>query len=156
MSLADLQARYSRPGRVEAILLRPGRREAMVAVEAGEILRSGLRGDRARAGRRAVTLIQAEHLRVIAALAGLETVDPLILRRNLVVSGLNLSVLRGKRLRVGDAVVELTVPAHPCSRMEEALGPGGYTAMRGHGGMCAEVVSPGRIAVGTEVVPVPA
>ena len=103
-----------------------------------------------------MTLIQAEHLPVIAALAGVETVDPLILRRNLVVSGLNLSAFRGKRLRVGDAVVELTVPAHPCSRMEEALGPGGYTAMRGHGGMCAEVVSPGRIAVGTEVVPVPA
>jgi MOSC domain-containing protein YiiM len=148
-----MQARFALPGRVEAILLRPARREAMIAVDEAEIAPSGLVGDRGRKGQRAVTLIQAEHLPVIASLAGLERVDPAILRRNIVVSGLNLSAFRDKRLRLGAAVVELTVPAHPCSRMEEALGPGGYTAMRGHGGMCAEVVTPGRLARGDAVLP---
>ena len=35
--------------------------------------------------------------------------------------------------------------------MEEAFGPGGYSAVRGHGGWCAEVLRPGRIALGDTV-----
>ena len=115
---------------------------------------AGLVGDRARAGKRAVTLIQAEHLAVIAALAGLEAVDPAELRRNIVVSGLNLAAFRGKRLQLGTAVLELTVPCHPCSKMETVLGHGGYTAMRGHGGMCASVVAVGEVSTGAAVTPV--
>lgn len=149
-----MQARYSVPGRVEAIFLRPARREAVIATTSATLLESGLEGDRARKGKRAVTLIQAEHLPVIAALSGHDAVEPGDLRRNVVVSGLNLAAFRGQRLRIGEAVVELTVPAHPCSRMEEVLGHGGYTAMRGHGGMCAEVVTPGRIGVGAQIFPV--
>lgn len=155
MSLSELQACYAGPGRVEAILLRPGRREAMLSVEDARLLMDGLDGDRARAGKRALTLIQAEHLPVIAALAGHASVDPSLLRRNIVVSGLNLLAFRGKRLSIGAAEIELTVPAHPCSRMEEALGPGGYTAMRGHGGFCAEVARPGLIRCGDPVRPFP-
>ena len=154
MTLAELQARFAQPGRVEKILLRPARREAMMVVDAAELLENGLEGDRARSGKRALTLIQAEHLPVIASLAGLRTVDAADLRRNIVVSGLNLAAFRGKRLRIGEAEIELTVPAHPCSRMEEVLGAGGYTAMRGHGGMCASVLRPGSIATGDTVTPV--
>ena len=152
-TLAELQAAFAGPGRVEAILLRPARRAPMVSVDRVELTERGLEGDRARRGKRALTLIQAEHLAVIAALSGHETIDPMLLRRNLVVSGLNLAGFRDKRLGIGGAVVELTVPAHPCSRMEEVLGHGGYTAMRGHGGMCASVVTPGEITLGAPVVP---
>ncbi len=153
MSLAELQARYAAPGRVDAILLRPGRKTPMISAETVEVLESGLEGDRARAGKRAVTLIQAEHLPVIAALAGKDGVDPAELRRNIVISRLNLNAFRGRRLKVGSAVLELTVPAHPCSRMEHVLGTGGYTAMRGHGGMCAAVITPGCVALGDQVTP---
>lgn len=154
LSLAELQARFSSPGRVEAIWLRPARGAAMVSVDVTEVVASGLDGDRARAGKRAVSLIQAEHLPVIAALAGQDAVDPALLRRNIVVSGLNLSAFRGKEVRVGTAVLSFTVPAHPCSKMEAALGAGGYTAMRGHGGMCASVITEGRVVVGDAVIPV--
>lgn len=150
--LSDMMQRYARPGRVEAILLRPGRREDMVSVDQAELLDTGLQGDRARAGKRALSLIQAEHLPVIASLAALDRVEAATLRRNVVVSGLNLAAFRGQRLQLGGAVVELTVPCHPCSRMEEALGLGGYTAMRGHGGMCAQVLSPGFLSVGDAVL----
>ncbi len=114
----------------------------------------GFEGDHARRGKRAVTLIQAEHLPVIAALAGLDKVAAEDLRRNVVVSGLNLLGFRKARLFLGNAIVEVTGPCPPCSRMEETLGHGGYTAMRGHGGVYAEVVSPGDVALGDMVHPV--
>lgn len=113
----------------------------------------GLAGDHAPRGRRALTFIQAEHLPVIASLVGHEAVGPDALRRNLVISGLNLAAMRGRVLRLGSAAVAITGPCPPCSRMEETLGFGGYTAVRGHGGWYAEVVAPGIIAIGDAVLP---
>lgn len=155
LTLAELLSRHAQAGRVEWIGLRTARRGPMAAVEAAEIDAAGLVGDhRAAPGKRAVTLIQAEHLPAIAALAGREAVDPELLRRNIVVSRLNLLALRRGLLRVGDAVLEITGPCAPCSRMETALGRGGYNAMRGHGGWTASVATPGRVAIGDGVSPV--
>ncbi|WP_316015898.1 MOSC domain-containing protein [Roseobacter sp. HKCCA0434] len=150
MLLKELIARTGGPGRVAWIGLRGGRRAEMAVVEAAGLGPDGLAGDHARPGKRAVTLIQAEHLAVIGALAGRE-VGAELLRRNLVVAGINLNALKGREVAIGGAVLRWTVPCHPCSRMEEALGPGGYAAMRGHGGWCAEVVVPGRVAIGDAV-----
>ena len=151
-TLATLTARHAQVGRIDWIGLRPARRAEMEAVDGCALALDGLKGDRSRAGKRAVTLIQAEHLPVIAALVGAE-VTPKLLRRNLVVSGLNLGALRGKQVRISDTVIEITGPCAPCSRMEEALGPGGYNAMRGHGGWCAMVLEAGLIACGDGVRP---
>ena len=148
-----MMARFSRPGKVEAIILRPKRLADPISVQNGQLEVDGLKGDHARAGKRAVTLIQAEHLPVIANLADLDHVDPALLRRNIVVSGLNLLGFRKARLRVGQSILEIAGPCPPCSRMEKALGHGGYTAMRGHGGVYAEVVAPGMIEVGDCVEP---
>lgn len=152
-TLATLTARHAGTGRIDWIGLRPERLAAPISVDAAQLGESGLEGDHARPGKRALSLIQAEHLPVIAALAHIDRVAPETLRRNLVISGLNLSALRGKRLRLGEALVELTTPCAPCSRMETALGPGGYTAMRGHGGWCATILIPGPLAVGAAVLP---
>ena len=148
-----MMARHAVPGRVEAVFLRPYRRETVRRVQSAIIGVNGLDGDHAKEGLRALTLIQAEHLPVIAALAGLGAVDPALLRRNIVVSGLNLLGFRKARLRIGEAIIEVTGPCPPCSRMEEVLGHGGYTAMRGHGGVYAQVVEPGLISVSDAVVP---
>jgi len=145
-------------GRVEAIVVRGDPRQPAWAVDATQALagigladdRLGKRGE-SELSTRQVTLIQHEHLAVIAALAGVAAVDVLALRRNLVVSGINLVALKNARVRVGDALLEIVGPCQPCSRMEEAVGPGGYAAMRGHGGMTARVLETGAIAVGAQV-----
>lgn len=73
--LAKLMATLPQVGTVRWIGLRPARDEAMSAVESVEAVADrGLRGDRYQggSGKRGITLIQAEHLPVIAALAGRE------------------------------------------------------------------------------------
>lgn len=116
--------------------------------------RTGLTGDHhALSGlsKRQVTLIQQEHLAVVGALLDRGPVDPALLRRNLVVSGINLLSLKAARFRVGSVLLEGTGPCAPCSLMEKNLGPGGYSAMRGHGGITAVVVEGGQISVGDPV-----
>jgi MOSC domain-containing protein YiiM len=71
-----------------------------------------------------------------------------VLRRNIVVSGINLLALKDKQFRVGGAVLAFSGLCHPCSKMERELGPGGYNAMRGHGGITARVVSAGSVSLG--------
>lgn len=151
MTMAELLSRFPRPGRIEAIVLRPARRAEVVQAEAAELTETGLAGDHASGGKRALTLIQAEHLPVVSALAG-RMATPALLRRNLVVSGMKLAALCGARLRLGpEAEVEITGPCAPCSRMEEALREGGYNAVRSHGGWCAAVLRPGLLHAGEPV-----
>ncbi|MEE2939434.1 MAG: MOSC domain-containing protein [Planctomycetota bacterium] len=152
-TIAELIRRHARPGRVEWIGLRPARREEVLSVEQAAVEDAGLVGDRGRQGPRAITLIQWEHLPVIGALLGAPPVDPALLRRNIAVSGINLLGLKGRELRVGGALLRVTGPCAPCSRMEEALGEGGYAAVRGHGGVTAEVLSGGALRLGDEVTP---
>ena len=73
------------------------------------------------------------------------------LRRNLVVEGINLSALRNRRFRLGAALLEWSGECHPCSRMDEELGPGGYNAVRGHGGITARVLEGGTVRLGDAV-----
>ena len=141
-------------GRVDWIGLRPARRENMNVVQAADIDQHGLVGDRytGNSGKRAVTLIQAEHLPAIAGLLHKETIAPEMLRRNIVVSGINLLALKNKQFTIGDAVLEMTGLCHPCSRMEKTFGAGGYNAVRGHGGITARVITPGKIKNGDAVI----
>ncbi len=100
----------------------------------------GLDGDRyAGGGKRQLTLIQEEHLYAVGFNFGSSNmIDPALTRRNVVVKGINLLSLKGKVFRIGDAIAEYTGECHPCSRMEDVLGVGGYNAMRGHGGIISE------------------
>ena len=153
--LQRLQRSVPQIGRLVWIGIAPARRAAMQTVERVDArVGTGLEGDHhARGGRgsRQVTLLQAEHLPVIAALLGREAVDPTALRRNLVVAGINLWALRKQRFRVGGVLLEGTGPCPPCSRMEENLGPGGYHAARGHGGITARVLEAGVLEIGDAV-----
>lgn len=153
--LAQLLNRMPQVGKVVWIGVRPGRREAVQAISTVHArIGAGLEGDRYRGradSKRQVTLIQAEHLAAVGSMLGEEAINPARTRRNIVVQGINLLALKDKRFRVGDAIFEYTGLCHPCSRMEEELGPGGYNAMRGHGGITVKVVQEGVVQVGDEV-----
>jgi MOSC domain-containing protein YiiM len=142
-------------GEIKSILLRPARDQMMKSVLSATVLPGeGLEGDRFKGradSKRAITLFQAENLPVLASLLHLDEIDPRLLRRNLLVSGINLHALSGRKFRIGQAMFEGAGQCHPCSKMEKVLGPGGFNAMRGIGGLCAKIIEGGEIHIGDVV-----
>ncbi len=163
--IRTLTTQFAQHGRLEAIYLRPARNVLCVqAISAQALVGQGLVGDRTLktpsrnplGSNRQVTLIQAEHIAVIAAFLN-KPVDPAWLRRNLVVSGINLLAAKSLfkdqpvQLHINDVILEITGPCEPCSKMEAALGKGAYNAMRGHGGVNAKIISGGELKLGDSV-----
>lgn len=141
-------------GKVTWISTRPAHRAEVTATEVVEVSpENGLHNDHysGSSGKRQVTLIQAEHLEGMAQILNKDRIDPALTRRNMVVSGINLLSFEDRRFQIGEAVLEMTGLCHPCSRMEENLGPGGFNAMRGHGGITARVIKGGKIRTGDAV-----
>ena len=153
----DRFARDLPPGQLEWIGIRPQHRQAMGVVQeavalAGLGLEGDHRSDKTPGSGRQVTLISREFIAQIAHFTGKESIDPALLRRNLVVSGVNLNALRHQRFRIGEVLLEAGALCHPCSRMETALGKGGVAAMLGHGGLCCKILEGGTLRVGHQLV----
>lgn len=152
-TLKQLLDNLPQQGRVEWIGLRAKKRADVESVNQTLVHPFGLTGDHyaGRSGNRSVTLIQQEHIVAIASLLHKEDINPEDLRRNIVVSGINLLALKGREFKIGTAILRMTGLCHPCSRMEETFGEGGYNAVRGHGGINAAVVVPGEIKLQDKV-----
>ena len=161
-NLRELTTNFAQIGKLEAIILRPARGVPSIMPKSAQVvLGRGLQGDRtadkANASKRQITLIQAEHIAVIAALLGKQEIEPAVLRRNLVISGINLLAAKSlfkdqtMHLTIGNVVLEITGPCEPCSKMEAKLGKGAYNAMRGHGGVTAKIIQEGIIKLGDVV-----
>ncbi len=143
------------PGILTWIGLRPARKLDMLEVKQVQALaEQGLEGDhrctKTLGSARQMTIISQEYIDLSAHFLG-KAISPLQLRRNLVVSGINLSALRHQRFSIGDAIFEATALCHPCSRMEQALGKGAVAALLGHGGLCAKIIKSGKIKLGDAV-----
>lgn len=142
-------------GTVSWIGLREQRREPLTSVEEVSVkIGEGLQGDRFSGNpesKRQVTLIQGEHLDMVARVLGKERIDPSLTRRNIVVNGINLLALKDQQFQIGEVVLETTGDCCPCSRMEENLGSGGYNAMLGHGGITTKVIKEGIIRIDDQV-----
>jgi len=141
-------------GKVDFISVRSERKVLPTSLDSVLVSEeNGLDGDhyKGRSKKRQVTLIQAEHLIAVASILGKDKIDPLLARRNIVVSGVNLLAFKDQQFQIGEVVLEMTGLCHPCSQMETNFGTGGYNAMRGHGGITTKVIQGGKIQVGDVV-----
>ncbi|GJM22758.1 MAG: molybdenum cofactor sulfurase [Planctomycetota bacterium] len=146
-------------GELSWIGLRPAPRADVQSVsEAQVVVGQGLQGDRFEgrpggAGTRQVTLVAQEDLaRAGELLERAEPLDPADLRRNLMLTGVDLSALREQRVRIGnDVLLEITGGCPPCGRMEETVGEGGRDALAGLAGLTARVLHGGVLRVGDQV-----
>ncbi|MEI7889045.1 MAG: MOSC domain-containing protein [Actinomycetes bacterium] len=100
-----------------------------------------------------ITLIEREAYEHLAA-EGLAVEEPL-LRRNLVVTGIDLNDLVGRDFMIGAVQCRGSELCHPCHYIESLTHPGVLKALVMRGGLRAEIVSGGIINVGDEIVPSP-
>jgi MOSC domain-containing protein YiiM len=140
------------PGRLEAIWIKRAHRGPMDPVSTGRLVAGrGLVGNADQGRRRQVTLIERESWnRLMAELDA--SISPAARRANLLVSGIQLAQSRDRIVRVGLCRLRVAGETRPCERMDEAL-PGLRTAMAVDwgGGVFAEVLDDGEIAVGDDV-----
>ncbi|HVN09312.1 MAG TPA: MOSC domain-containing protein [Patescibacteria group bacterium] len=96
-------------------------------------------------GLRQILLMDAETLGELG-------LHPGEIKENITTRGLDVRRLRpGQRLRIGEALVEITVPCGPCKRLEE-IRPGLKQEMRGRRGILCRVVEGGRVRAGDSIV----
>ncbi len=156
MTLREAIETVPQLGAVEWIGLRPAHGAAVQECFVAEAIAGrGLLGDVAalstKGGNRQVSLFQAEHVPILGKWTDLD-VRPAQLRRNLVISGINLVSLNKLRFAIGEEVILVgTGPCAPCRKMDNVLGAGGFQAMRGHGGITARIERGGTIRIGDTV-----
>jgi MOSC domain-containing protein YiiM len=135
--------------KVEGINIGPS--EAIAPVDAASALAGkGLQGDRkffaAGAGPgRALTLIEAEALEDVG-LTGAQS------RRQVVVRGVRLNDLVGRRFRVGEVECLGVELCEPCLHLQEMTRPGIIKELVHRGGLNADILNDGRIAVGDPIL----
>lgn len=148
------------PGRVELLVVAAehgGDAELPNAVEA--LAGRGLAGDRyclaepaaGNAAKGNITLIEASALEHLASL-GIDASGSDV-RRNVVVSGIELNGLVGGEFTIGEVRCVATELCDPCSYLEKRTKPGVLRGLVERGGIRARIVDGGRIALGDEVTP---
>ena len=150
-------------GRVVALFAAATVGAALRAHERVEVTQTGVRGDRYERGRgtfshpeatgTALTLVTAEAL---ADAVGATDPDGWALaRRNVVTHGVDLDALVGRRFAVGEVECFGSRPCEPCARLQRLWRPGVLRALVHRGGLRADVLVPGEIAVGARIRAVP-
>lgn len=148
-------------GTVHGIFIADAAKAPMREVREVRVLEhGGLEGDRYALGTgafsrwpgwgRAVTLIEWEALDAILGETGIDLTAGQS-RRNLVTQGVELASLNGKAFRIGTALLRGARLCAPCAYLERLAGPGVFAAMKGRGGLRADVVEGGVVRMGDAV-----
>ena len=97
-----------------------------------------------------ITLIELEAIEALEGEHGIE-LDPGEARRNVVTRGIGLNDLVGRRFTIGEIECVGRRLCDPCSHLERITQPGVLKGLVNRGGLRADIVSGGRIAVGDPV-----
>jgi MOSC domain-containing protein YiiM len=137
------------PGSVEKIAVAKQESELPGAVGEIEVTGRGLVGDRyGDAGD--ITLIEAEALEGLRADTGIELSHEES-RRQVLTRGVDLNELVGKRFTVGSVELEGAELCEPCNHLQSLTKQGVLRGLVHRGGLRADIVSAGRIAVGDQI-----
>jgi MOSC domain-containing protein YiiM len=138
----------------------PHRGQPLLAVPEARAAGKGLEGDRYFLGRgslsrcpgqgRQVTLIEHEALEAVRREHGIDLRGGLA-RRNVVTEGVDLGDRKGQKVRIGAALFRAVQPCQPCADLERKTRPGTFAALKGRGGLRAEVIEGGTLRVGGAV-----
>lgn len=150
-------------GSVEAIYLGPTAHVSLRGVErARGVAGRGLEGDRYFRGEadgtfyeedkagQDLTLIEAEAIEGLERDTGIE-LAPGEARRNVVTRGIALNDLVGRRFRIGEVECLGQRLCDPCSHLERSTKPGVLKGLANRGGLRADIVRGGWIALGAEI-----
>jgi MOSC domain-containing protein YiiM len=136
----------SMQGTVRAIFIKRNKGEKPVALQSAEAVPGGLAGDyhTDASKRRQILLMSGSILNEL-------NIEPGAIYENVVVDGLDVMELQeGQQLRLGDAVVVVTIPCEPCIQMDRVR-RGLQDALQNRRGMFVKVISPGVIRVGDAI-----
>src|SRR3954454_1707411 len=98
---------------------------------------------------RQVTLIEQETIDAVFADHGVDLRAGQS-RRNLVTRGVRLADLNGQFFRIGDALLHGSREAAPCDHLERLV-PGSFAALKGRGGLRAEIMEGATIRPGDQI-----
>lgn len=145
-------------GVVEGIHLHGERGAPMAVVADAELVAGhGLIGDRM-AGLGIpgthVTFIGAEGIEAMVDETGIP-LEPHQTRRNILLRGMDVPGLVGRRFQVGEAICYGVKECNPCNHLESLTAPGVRQGLSGRGGLRADVLEGGRVRVGDRVAILP-
>ncbi len=138
------------PGSVEQIHITAVESELPHRVDEVDVTDDGMVGDRYAASRD-ITLVEAEALEGLRDDSGIE-LSPAEVRRQVLTRGIRLNDLVGERFVVGGVECVGQELCEPCNHLQGLTYPGVLRGMVHRGGLRADIVSGGRIAVGDEIV----
>jgi MOSC domain-containing protein YiiM len=95
-----------------------------------------------------LTFFSFEVFEKLAGNFGLTTKSPGVLRRNVIVSGVDLNDLIGEEFSIQGVRLRGTGHCKPCYWLDQAFAPGTEDFLEGNGGLRAEILTDGAIAVG--------
>jgi MOSC domain-containing protein YiiM len=101
--------------------------------------------------RRQVTLIEREQIAEHAVALGLKRILPGAVRSNIETAGIDLISLIGQEVQIGEAILFLYAPRHPCERMDAVCQGLRLRMMQSRQGVLAEVRRSGKVRVGDPI-----
>src|SRR5437762_13372850 len=133
-------------GTVRAIFIKRQKGEKPVSLLSVQAIAGGLEGDHhtGSSRKRQILLMSGDVLNELQ-------IEPGAIYENVVIDGIDVMPLReGQQLRLGEALVDVTIPCDPCIQMDRVR-PGLREALNHRRGMFVKVISPGTVRVGDRV-----